>query len=138
MRPRRSNRHPGRAPPLCSAPAFCAALASAEFIRDLTTTWTKRASGKALTSISALYSRSGDPSPYLVIVRFPILSMLYTYFTHAEMMLTPVRNFSFFLYLMTGPLLYLIVRLALRLPIPALGGEGQIRDEGQSALRLAR
>ena len=45
---------------------------------------------------------------YLVILRFPVLSILYTYVTHAEMLDTPVRNFTLFLYLMTGPLLYVI------------------------------
>jgi hypothetical protein len=59
---------------------------------------------------------------YLVIIRLPVLSILYTYCTHVDMMLVPVRNFSFFLYLMTGPLLYLIACQARRLPLAWLGG----------------
>jgi hypothetical protein len=58
---------------------------------------------------------------YLVIVRVPLLSILFTYSTHTQILLTPSRNISFFLYLITGPMLYLIVCQLSRLPLRWLG-----------------
>src|SRR5262249_40723775 len=45
---------------------------------------------------------------YLLIIRVSALSIPYIYFTYSEILFTPVRNVVFFIYLLTGPLLYLI------------------------------
>jgi hypothetical protein len=56
---------------------------------------------------------------YLLIVRFPILSIAYLVATYFEMLSAPVRNVSFFLYILAGALVYLAASLAGRLrPMP--------------------
>src|SRR5262245_19363627 len=45
---------------------------------------------------------------YLLLVRLPLLTVPYVYLTYYEILLTPARNVSFFVYLLTGPLLYLV------------------------------
>lgn len=43
---------------------------------------------------------------FLLIIRFPALSLPYIYVTYQEILYTPVRNILFFLYLCAGPFLY--------------------------------
>jgi len=50
---------------------------------------------------------------FLLLIRVPVLAMLYVYCTYFEMLMTPVRNLSYFHYLIAGAVLYtLAVRLA--------------------------
>jgi hypothetical protein len=44
---------------------------------------------------------------YALIIRFPALTIPYLQLTYGEMFFTPIRNIIFFLYVLTGPLLYL-------------------------------
>ena len=44
---------------------------------------------------------------YALIIRFPALTIPYLQLTYAEMFFGPIRNVIFFLYVLTGPLLYL-------------------------------
>lgn len=45
---------------------------------------------------------------YLLIFRFPLLSIPYIYATYYEILFTPVRNLLFFIYLVAGPLVLLL------------------------------
>ena len=67
---------------------------------------------------------------YMLLIRFPILSMAYTYLTFWEILSTSVRNVVFFLYVLAGPAIYLGAeslerrvgrRVALLAALPAAG-----------------
>ena len=45
---------------------------------------------------------------YMLIIRFPALSLPYIYFTYFEILFTPVRNMIFFIQLMAGGIFYLL------------------------------
>jgi len=45
---------------------------------------------------------------FTLIIRFPALTIPYLQFTYGEMFFAPVRNVIFFLYVLAGPLLYLV------------------------------
>ena len=45
---------------------------------------------------------------FLVLIRLPVLSMCYVYCTYHEMLMTPLRNISYFHYLIAGAALYLL------------------------------
>lgn len=50
---------------------------------------------------------------YMLLIRFPVLSFPYVYFTYWEMLLTPGRNVAVFVHLLAGPgLLAVAVRLS--------------------------
>lgn len=53
---------------------------------------------------------------YLAIIRLPFLTIPYIYFTYFEILFTPVRNVAFFVYMLTGVLLYLLASGLARLP----------------------
>jgi len=53
---------------------------------------------------------------YLLIFRFPLLSLLFTYVTYHEALMTPLRNLSFFNYLFTGAILYVLAANLARIP----------------------
>jgi len=44
---------------------------------------------------------------YLIIIRFPFLSVPYLTFTYFDMLSTPVRNVIYFIFVLTGPLVYI-------------------------------
>jgi len=44
---------------------------------------------------------------YMLLIRFPILSMAYTYLTFWEILSTSIRNVVFFVYVLAGPAIYL-------------------------------
>lgn len=53
---------------------------------------------------------------FLLLIRFPLFSIPYTYFTFWEILSTSVRNVTFFLYLLAGPALYLLAITIARIP----------------------
>ena len=54
---------------------------------------------------------------YTLIIRFPALTIPYLQFTYGEMFFAPVRNVIFFLYVLAGPLLYLVANTIARIRI---------------------
>ncbi|MEQ1573847.1 MAG: hypothetical protein ABL993_06325 [Vicinamibacterales bacterium] len=45
---------------------------------------------------------------YLLVMTVPALAVPYMYFTYYEILITPIRNLTPFLYLLAGPLLYVV------------------------------
>jgi hypothetical protein len=62
---------------------------------------------------------------YLLIIRFPLFAIPYIYITYWEILISPVRNMIFFIYLLTGAFFYLIasaLRRITNVPLAALAG----------------
>jgi len=57
---------------------------------------------------------------YLLIVRFPVLALPYTYATYFEILYTPVRNVIFFIHILAGIGLYVLAAYLGRLAFIAL------------------
>jgi hypothetical protein len=53
---------------------------------------------------------------YLLVIRLPVLTLPYVYLTYWEILITPVRNLAFFVYLLAGVGLYLLAVALARLP----------------------
>ena len=51
---------------------------------------------------------AGSIATYLLIIRFPLLAIPYTYLTYFEILYTPVRNVVFFIHVLAGVSFYLL------------------------------
>ncbi|HEX6512653.1 MAG TPA: hypothetical protein VF157_10165 [Chloroflexota bacterium] len=58
----------------------------------------------------------GSVLAYLLIIRFPLFAIPYVFITYFEILFTPVRNVVYFVYLLCGPILFLLALAIARLP----------------------
>ena len=58
---------------------------------------------------------------YFIIIGIPIVSVWYLLATYFDMLSAPVRNVMFFIYIMTGALVYVMAALAARVRPLAIG-----------------
>jgi hypothetical protein len=81
---------------------------------------------------------------YVVIIRFPVVALLYAYVTYFEILYTPVRNVIFFIYMLTGVGVYLIAArlarhnyatLSIGAAVAAAGGIWLFQQFGTAAFR---
>lgn len=77
---------------------------------------------------------------YLLIIRIPVVSFAYLLATYYDMLSGPVRNMVFFIYMLTGALVYMAARALsavrpLALGLAVAGGLGYLLPRGVDRLR---
>ena len=70
---------------------------------------------------------------YLLIIRFPILSIPYAYLTYFEILYTPIRNVIFFIHLLAGVCVYLAAARLSRYTTGRARGAGGTYRNGRRA-----